>query len=77
MTADENHNERVKLFGTLLNTMASSSFTIGVIAPIAAALFYQTPGLQPLKVLLGAVIWTIIIGLLHLSAQSVLKGLLK
>jgi hypothetical protein len=33
------HNARVQLIATLLNTMAGSSFTVGVVAPIAAAIF--------------------------------------
>jgi hypothetical protein len=56
MTPDENYNERVKAFATLLNTMSGSCFTIGAIAPIAATMFYRSPGLQPLKVLLGGIV---------------------
>ena len=77
MTADERHNERIKAFATLLNTMAGSCFTVGVIAPIAAEMFYKMPGMQPLKVLLGGIIWLTVAGLLHLAVQAVLKGLLK
>jgi hypothetical protein len=69
------HNERIKLFAALLNTMAGSSFTLGVIAPVAAAFFYHAAGMTPLKVLLGGVIWTSVVGLLHLSALAVLGRL--
>jgi hypothetical protein len=31
------HNARMQLLANLLNTMAGSSFTVGVAAPIAAA----------------------------------------
>jgi hypothetical protein len=56
MTADDCHNERIKLFAALVNTAAASCFTLGVVAPIAASLFYQSPGLFPLKLLLGGII---------------------
>ncbi len=75
MSPEELRVERVKLFATLLNTMAGSSFTLGVIAPIAAAFFYQTPNLPVLKVLLGSVIWTTVVMLLHLFAQAMLGSL--
>lgn len=33
------HNARVTLFATILNTMAGSSYTVGVAAPIATTFF--------------------------------------
>nr|WP_294517500.1 hypothetical protein [uncultured Rhodopila sp.] len=72
---DAIHNERIKLASALFNTVAGSSFTVGVAAPIAAAVFYQPPGLRPLKVLLGGIIWTLVAGLLHLLAQTTLGRL--
>lgn len=72
---DPVHNERLKLASALFNAMAGSSFTVGVAAPVAAAVFYQPPGLNPLKVLLGGIIWTLVAGLLHLFAQAVLGRL--
>ena len=33
------HNEQVKLFATLLNTVAAGSATVGVLAPISAIIF--------------------------------------
>jgi hypothetical protein len=75
MTADDSHNERIKLFATLVNTAAGSCFTLGVVAPTAASLFYQSSGLQPLKLVLGGIIWTTAAGLLHLCAQAILGRL--
>jgi hypothetical protein len=34
------HNARIQLLATLLNTMAGTSFTVGIAAPIAAGIFY-------------------------------------
>jgi hypothetical protein len=33
------HNARIQLLATLLNTMAGTSFTVGIAAPIAAGIF--------------------------------------
>lgn len=75
MTVEEVRVERIKLFAALLNAMAGSAFTLGVLAPVTASFFYTATGLRPLKVLLGIVIWTSIVGLLHLSAQGILARL--
>nr|WP_294510216.1 hypothetical protein [uncultured Rhodopila sp.] len=72
---DAVHNERIKLTSAWFNTMAGSSVTVGVAAPIAAAVFYQPPGLHPLKLLLGGIIWILVAGLWHLLAQATLGTL--
>jgi VIT1/CCC1 family predicted Fe2+/Mn2+ transporter len=38
---DAIHNARIVLFTNLLNTMAGSSFVIGVLTPVAAVFFYS------------------------------------
>jgi hypothetical protein len=43
------HNARVQLLANLLNTMAGSSFTVGVAAPIAATFFYNPAGRAPFR----------------------------
>jgi hypothetical protein len=48
------HNERIKLLAVALNTAATSSFAIGVLAPMAAA-FYNFGANSPLK--LGTLSW--------------------
>ena len=40
------HNARIQLLATLLNTMAGTSFTVGVAAPIAAGIRQQCCMLQ-------------------------------
>lgn len=71
------HNERIKLTATALNAAAGSSFTVGVLAPMAAA-FYSlgsTTGVGLETVILGAVIWILTAVALHLAARHVLGGL--
>ena len=69
------HNERLKLRATLLNTAAGSSFTVGVLAPIAAAYYSgaTTPGLWTIVV--GVAMWILTSIVLHLSAVHILGGL--
>jgi hypothetical protein len=50
------HNERVKLLASALNGAASSSFAVGVPAPIAAAFYSVGASTVPLVVvIIGAV----------------------
>jgi hypothetical protein len=72
---DPVYTERIKLSLALFNTMAGSSFTVGVVAPVAAAVFYQPPGRLRLKVLLGGIIRTLVGGLSHLFARAILGRL--
>jgi hypothetical protein len=71
------HNERRKLFATMLNTLASSSCTIGVLTPIAAAVFYGAApkGLGIGAIIVGAVFWLGTAVVLHNRARRVLGGL--
>ena len=73
--ATQIHNERTKLFANLLNTMAGSSYTVGVAAPLAAAFFYNPAGLAPRAIFGGAAIWLFASIVLHIGAQRVLGGL--
>ncbi len=70
------HNERVKLTASALNTAATSSFTVGVVAPIAAALYSFGPTALPVGALvLLAVAWLGAAVALHLAAPRVLGSL--
>jgi hypothetical protein len=69
------HNARITLLATLLNTMAGSSFTVGVAAPIAAAIFYNSAGVRFSNVAGGVAVWLIIAIVLHLLAHRVLGEL--
>lgn len=71
------HNERTKLLAAALNAAAGSSFTVGVLAPIAAA-FYNVSGSSgiPLPtIVVGVAIWFFAAAALHLAARRVLGGL--
>jgi len=69
------HNARIQLLANLLNTMAGSSFTVGVAAPIAASYFFSGGNLRLGVVILGACFWTGLGGMLHVGAQYLLAGL--
>lgn len=70
------HNERTKLLATAINSAAVSSFTVGVLAPIAAA-FYQVGNTSvPTGItILGTGIWIFAALAIHLAARVVLAGL--
>jgi uncharacterized membrane protein YfcA len=71
------HNERTKLLASAVNTAATSSFAIGVLALMAAA-FYNVGGGQPVKLgslILGTAIWLSAAVGLHMAARQTLKGL--
>lgn len=70
------HNERVKLLALAFNTAATSAFTVGVLAPVAAAFYDFGPtrdGHGP--VFLGAILWIGAAVVLHLAGRRVLGWL--
>jgi hypothetical protein len=70
-------NERLKLTAATLNTAATSSLTVGVLAPLAAA-FYDVGGSRLLPVaplVLGAALWISGVVALHIMARMVLGAL--
>ena len=70
------HNERTKLFAAALNTAATSSFTVGALARVAAVFYGSGPTELRLPYLvLGAGGWICLAVVLHLLAQRVLGGL--
>ena len=70
------HNERTKLLALAFNSAATSAFTIGVLAPVAAT-FYElgTSRQPPEAVILGAFLWIGASVVLHLAARRVLGWL--
>ena len=70
------HNERTKLLALAFNTAATSAFTVGVLAPVAAP-FYDlgTSRPAPRAVILGAFLWIGASVVLHLAARRVLGWL--
>ena len=70
------HNERTKLLALAFNAAATSAFTVGVLAPVAAA-FYDlgTSRPAPKAVILGAFLWLGASVVLHMAARRVLGWL--
>ena len=70
------HNERAKLLALAFNSAATSAFTVGVLAPVAAA-FYESLSSPPAPkaVILGAFLWIGASVVLHLAARRVLGWL--
>ena len=70
------HNERVKLSANAVNTAATSSFTVGVLAPLAAAL-YGAPvfGSRAIFIVITAIAWISLAVTLHRGARRILRGL--
>jgi predicted tellurium resistance membrane protein TerC len=70
------HNERVKLRAAALNTMATSCFAIGVLAPIATSFYNLTADHVPVHTIVaGIVLWFGVAFWLHEQAKHALKGL--
>jgi hypothetical protein len=70
------HNERTKLLALAFNTAATSAFTVGVLAPVAAAFYDLGSSRQsPKAVMLGAFFWIGAAVVLHLAARRVLGWL--
>ena len=70
------HNERVKLLALAFNTAATSSFTVGVLAPVAAAFYDFGPSREaPKTIFLGALLWIGASVVLHLAGRRVLGWL--
>jgi hypothetical protein len=70
------HNERIKLRANALNTMATSRFAIGVLAPIATSFYNLTSDHVPVHtVVIGIVLWFGAAWWLHQQATRVLEGL--
>jgi hypothetical protein len=53
-TGNAVHNARIQLLATLLNTMAGSSFTVGIAAPLAAMFFYSPANLRFAPAVIGS-----------------------
>ena len=70
------HNERTKLSAAALNTAATSCFTVGVLAPMAAAFYNIGPGRGSFQsVAFGALIWLSAASFLHYHGRRILGGL--
>jgi hypothetical protein len=71
------HNERTKLLANAFNTAATSCFTVGVLAPLAAVFYKIGPGPVPFRsVAFGTLIWLSVASFLHYRARGILGGLI-
>lgn len=70
------HNERTKLLANALDRASTACLTVGILAPLAAAL-YSLPGTFGLnaKIVAGGIIWSLAAFVLHMSARFVLRRL--
>ena len=70
------HNERTKLLALAFNSAATSAFTVGVLAPVAAAFYdFGTSRQPPEAVILGVFLWLGASVVLNLAARRVLGWL--
>ena len=67
-------NERAKLFATCLNAVASGTAMIGTVAPVVSWFFKLStaPAFVPGRLLLGALIWLMVAGCVHVLGSLVL-----
>lgn len=69
------HNERTKLLANALDRASTACLTVGVFAPIAAALYSINSAVSVTLFLIGAVVWIFSAVVLHISARHVLRNL--
>lgn len=70
------HNETTKLVANALDRASTACLTVGVFAPIAAALYAVTGAAASMPVfVIGAVCWIFAAAVLHISARYVLRRL--
>lgn len=68
-------NERTKLLANALDRASTACLTVGVFAPIAAALYTSGRGVSPFSFVIGAISWIFAAVVLHMSARYVLRRL--
>ncbi|WP_158810090.1 hypothetical protein [Beijerinckia sp. L45] len=68
-------DERIKYLATLVNTCAASCFTVGVVAPIAAAFYGAPPDTGIALFMLGTFVWLCAALSLHFSVRRILGRL--
>jgi hypothetical protein len=70
------HNERTKLLANALDRASTACVTVGVLAPVAAALYAPSGSVVPIRaLLLGAVAWIFAAAVLHMAARYILSRL--
>lgn len=68
-------NEQRKLLAMVLNSVASSCVTVGILAPLAAFLYTPTWSvtISAVTLLVGFVVWLTASVVLHMLARRVLR----
>ena len=71
------HNEQTKLLANALDRASTACLTVGVLAPIAAAL-YAASGVFTMSaiVIASPLVWIFAAVVLHMSARRILRSLL-
>jgi|KBSSwiStaDraftv2_1062776.scaffolds.fasta_scaffold155824_3 hypothetical protein len=70
------HNEQVKLFASSLERAGTSAITVGVFAPLAAALFkLEGFNQELLPTIMGVVCWALLAAFLYIESQRALRRL--
>jgi hypothetical protein len=70
------HNARTTLTANWLDRAGTAAITIGVVAPLAAAVFgYGSPPLSTAQLALGVIFWFLTGVALHLVARLLLRRL--
>jgi hypothetical protein len=70
------HNERTKLTANAFNTAATSCFTVGILAPLAAVFYNFGQTAVPVRtVTLGIVTWLAAALIIHYNARLILGRL--
>jgi hypothetical protein len=70
------HNEQTKLLANALDRASTACLTIGILAPIAAAIYSVSGAISfNAKIVLGGIVWSSIALVLLMSAMRVLRRL--
>ena len=70
------HNEQTKLLANALDRASTACLTVGILAPIAAAVYSVSGAVSvDAKVVLGGVVWSFVAVVLHMSARLALRRL--
>ncbi|MBB4007759.1 hypothetical protein [Allorhizobium taibaishanense] len=70
------HNERTKFVANAFDRASTSCLTVGVFAPIAAALYTPATAVaHVLPFILSAICWLFAAAVLHLSGRRILRRL--
>jgi hypothetical protein len=70
----EAEKERIKLSANFLNTLATATIALGLIAPTVSAVLGIVTG-DPARLVVGVAVWLVMGTGIHLAARTLLKRL--